>query len=224
MNIQIVLEILITIIGLYLAFFKSYFQEKGKNLATTEDIEEITEKVEMIKNEILYSTQTKLSLKTEERISLVNCYDKYNYWLSAIVDTYFGGINEENKSKLKEIEEKLNDAKFQYNLAEGRMELFVNNDEISKLIRKLRKETLAMQHLFETYSGKVDYVFFEISHMKATTPIEKQIEFYSPLLDKRKEIILEFYKKKEEMYGTIAPMEKTFQTLIYKHLQTLIEK
>jgi len=49
--INIVLDILILISGLYLIFFKSYFKEKGKNLATFEDIEVITKKVENVKED-----------------------------------------------------------------------------------------------------------------------------------------------------------------------------
>lgn len=49
--VQILLQLIILIGGLYLVFFKSYFKEKGKNLATLEDIEQITEKVEGIKSE-----------------------------------------------------------------------------------------------------------------------------------------------------------------------------
>jgi hypothetical protein len=47
--INLILEIVIIIGGLYLAFFKSYFKEKGKNLATLEDIGKITQKVEVVK-------------------------------------------------------------------------------------------------------------------------------------------------------------------------------
>lgn len=50
--IQLILEIIILIIGLYLVFFKSYFSEKGKNLATQQDIKNITIKVEEVKAEI----------------------------------------------------------------------------------------------------------------------------------------------------------------------------
>ncbi|MDD3771819.1 MAG: hypothetical protein PHC38_04085 [Weeksellaceae bacterium] len=48
---SLVIDILILIAGGYLIFFKSYFKEKGKNLATFEDIEVITEKVENVKKD-----------------------------------------------------------------------------------------------------------------------------------------------------------------------------
>lgn len=40
--VTLIIQLLILFIGLYLAFLKSYFTEKGKQLAVKEDIEEIT--------------------------------------------------------------------------------------------------------------------------------------------------------------------------------------
>jgi hypothetical protein len=73
---QCVLEVLILLLGLYLTFFKSYFQEKAKNLATKEDIGEITQTVEKIKNQLSYSTQSKLSLNTE----VIHFWSYYFYY------------------------------------------------------------------------------------------------------------------------------------------------
>ena len=50
-EINLGLNIFTLICGLYLIFLKSYFKEKGKNLATFEDIESITEKVENVKKD-----------------------------------------------------------------------------------------------------------------------------------------------------------------------------
>lgn len=57
---EIIFDITLVIIGLYLAFFKSYFQEKGKNIATNGDIEELTLKVESVKQNF---TEKNASLK-----------------------------------------------------------------------------------------------------------------------------------------------------------------
>lgn len=62
LNINLALEIVIIIGGLYLAFFKSYFTEKGKNLATFEDITGITTKIESVKE--VFNTKIE-SIKSE---------------------------------------------------------------------------------------------------------------------------------------------------------------
>ena len=57
--IQLLLEALIFLLLLYLTFFRSYFQEKGKNVATKEDVEEITSLVEAVKSQLQFSLQAK---------------------------------------------------------------------------------------------------------------------------------------------------------------------
>ena len=219
---QIIIESLLFIIGLYLAFFKSYFQEKGKNLATKEDISEITKQVESIKNDFLFSTQSKISLKTEERNSLVNCYEKISYWLNISYDTYFGGINYETKSKLQEIENKIDDARLQFELANARMELFMNNSKISEKMSELRKKTLSLSHLSLEFILNLEIGFHEIEQSKAEFE-EKQIDVLKAVYAKRKELSEELKNSKIELYNRIVPIEGEVQVLIYHHLQSLLQ-
>lgn len=223
-EVQLILEIIIVIIGFYLAFFKSYFQEKGKNLATKEDVEEITELVEKVKNQIHYNTQSKLSLKTEERTVLVNYYENYNYWLNTVLNIYFGGIIEENKEKLKEFESRLKDAKFKYDIAEGKKEVFVNNNEIDEHLNQLKIKTLELQHIVEEKINELEYLFFEIENMRKTTPIENQLEEFKKLLAKKKIILKSLNEQRLEKYKEIAPMDKKFQVLVFNHLQSIINE
>ena len=83
---QFILEVLILLLLLYLAFLKSYFQEKGKNVATKEDVEGITSLVESVKSQLQVSLQAKLSLRAEEHQALVDYFSKYSAWLSAIMN------------------------------------------------------------------------------------------------------------------------------------------
>ncbi len=221
---QLILEIILIIIGLYLAFFKSYFNEKGKNVATKEDISEITEMIETVKNQIYYNTQSKLSLKSEERNALVNYYEKFNYWLNSILDVYFAGINEKNEEKLKDIENRMDDAKFNYELAEGRMKLFVKNEELTNLLEDIRIKTIELQHSTERTINDLEYLFFEIKKMKTTTPIEKQVDEYRGLLEKQAAIMAMFRDEKLEKYMKVAPLNKNLQSIIYNHIQNLLEE
>ncbi|MHA8058947.1 hypothetical protein [Aquirufa nivalisilvae] len=222
---QIILEVILVFIGLYLALFKSYFQEKGKNIATKEDIQEITELVETVKNQIHFSTQSKLSLKTEERNALVNHYEKYNYWLNTILDTYLGGINKENIGKLKDFEQRLNDAKFNFELADGRKEIFVDNKEIDELLKELKIKTLELQHIVEKKFGELEYWFFEVESMRKSTPlVNEQAAKYKELLEKKSNILKEMNAEKLERFIEIAPKDKKFQILVFNHLQKIIKE
>lgn len=72
---RLILDIIIILLGLYWIFIKSYLTEKGKNLATKEDIKEITDKVESVKLDYLklfedYKRQ--LNYKNELEKTLIN--------------------------------------------------------------------------------------------------------------------------------------------------------
>lgn len=82
---QIILEAaLILIFGLSLILFRSYFSEKGKNLATVEDIKAITKKVEEVKAEI---EQQQLVVKQKRDL-------KYHALLNALtlIDAHYSQL------------------------------------------------------------------------------------------------------------------------------------
>src|SRR5687768_15388553 len=71
----------------------SYLQEKGKNLATKEDIGEITKTVEGIKTSFILEIEkvkvnlsflntSRISLANEERLAIINYYEKHYAWFT----------------------------------------------------------------------------------------------------------------------------------------------
>lgn len=223
MNTQLILEIILIFLGLYLAFFKSYFTEKGKNLATTEDIAEITQTVESIKNNLLYSTQSRINLKTEERNALVNCFERYDIWFNTSYDTFFGGITKENSIRLQEIDDKLDNAKLQFELASSRLELFINNKEITDKFMELRVKTLEMHHASTTFIMKLETIFFELSKVSEKNSFEEQSGALKKCQADRKTISEELYNSKIYLNNIIVPLQVQLQGLIYKHLQYLLD-
>src|SRR5690554_5990316 len=95
MTLEIFLLISITVINLYLALFKSYFQEKGRNIATSEDLEKITLKVESVKqhfsekNAALKSkldllTNLQTNYKVAERNAILEFNKKLKIWINLL--------------------------------------------------------------------------------------------------------------------------------------------
>lgn len=82
---QIILEVLILISVLSWGFLKPYFSEKGKNLATKEDIKEITQKVEEIKTEFYYSAEFRLNFSNEIRTAVIKLYESLSNWRNVLV-------------------------------------------------------------------------------------------------------------------------------------------
>jgi hypothetical protein len=230
--IQIILEIILIILGLYLALFKSYFQEKGKNLATFEDIEEITEKVESIKTDFIreteklkldlqYTNQVRFSIKTEEMKSLFDYYEKYYLWLNILLEFYFGVFDEDNPELLKNSENVINDANFKLILAEAKAELLIDNAALFTHSHKMKVQTLQFQHFINTSIQEFKKIQFEIKSMKATTPIAEQLIPYKELSDKMIEFNSKFNDQKLLHYKEILPMNKEFRKIMNELLITI---
>ena len=168
-SVQLVLEALILLLLLYLAFLKSYFQEKGKNVATKEDVEEITSLVEAVKSQLQFSLQAKLSLRAEEHQALVDYFSKYSVWLSAITNFSSVGINKDNTSRLAEIRSHLDILHQDFDLAAGKMELFVENEDIQSQHGALVIETLKFQAHAQQVTFEIGEIHLEAKQMQLQT-------------------------------------------------------
>lgn len=93
LTIELIVELMIFILLLYVAFVKSYFQEKGKNLATKEDISDITDLIESVKSRLQLSLQAKVNLKREEHDAVIAYYSALSSWLQSISACSFSGID-----------------------------------------------------------------------------------------------------------------------------------
>ncbi|MHA8103624.1 hypothetical protein [Aquirufa nivalisilvae] len=142
----ITLQILTVIIGLYLALVKSYFQEKGKNIATKEDINFITEKVEAVKTEFQILSHSRTTLNSEKRNSYLSFYDKYFLWLNTLLDTSHGNIDYYKSEEIDRYSTMLNGLYLDICIAETRMQLWNDNEELISLIQTLKIETLEKFH------------------------------------------------------------------------------
>ncbi len=72
---QLFIEILTLVAALYLIFFKNYFKKKGENIATKEDIGEITRQVESVKTEYqenLENIKSQINLSYKKNEVLLN--------------------------------------------------------------------------------------------------------------------------------------------------------
>jgi hypothetical protein len=148
--------IILVLIRLYLALFKSYFQEKGKNIATSEDIEELTHKVESVRQNFIEKnaslkakldilTNLKTNHKNDERKSLIDFHIIVKNWIGlltegspSLVDDY---DNQEIGTKIHQY-----DVIYRKVLgAEALLELYVDDKKLSELIYDLKINIL--EHL-----------------------------------------------------------------------------
>ncbi len=147
LDFQIILEIVILLTGLYLAFVKSYFQEKGKNVATKEDIEEITEKIEKVKSEIGVLTHKKINLSTEKQNTLLDFNSKYTAWLNYILAADIISNTDPALIHVDKIKEKLDQLFYDFAICEANIEVFFNSDkELLNLKKEIKLKTIELSN------------------------------------------------------------------------------
>jgi hypothetical protein len=160
--ILIIIQIFI-LIALIIAYFMvknllpTYFSEKGKNIATKEDIEEITEKVKTVESSINILTGNIIDYNSLKRNYILEYFGAFNNWQNTISNNdvdYSSDCKEINKKRLELILE----AKHLYNLKEGEIELFISDKEFYEARTNLTIETLKYQQLFEIVSTKIEHI------------------------------------------------------------------
>lgn len=218
---RLVMEVAILLLLLYLALLKSYFGEKGKNLATKEDVGEITSLVESVKSQLQFSLQAKLSFRAEEHQALVDYFSKYSAWLSAITNCSFSGINKDNTSRLSEIRSQLDAHNRDFELAAGKMQLFVENEDIRSKHGTLMIETLKFQGHAQGVTFDFEGSHLEAKQMELITPLHEQAQRYRELLEKEKKFYKEFKEEQIQMYKALLPLVQEQRCAISAHIRAL---
>lgn len=209
---------------MYLAFLKSYFQEKGRNLATKEDVEEITSKIESIKSQVQFSLQAKLSLRAEEHEALVAYYSKYGAWFLGIKDFSLTNVSEDNSERLSELRAELDSLERDFDLATSRMELFVENDDIQSQHGTLAIETLKYHAHAQQITFEFEQQFLKIRQMKLETPQEQQVERYRQLLQEQNDLYRKFKDEHKDFYTRLLPMVNEHRRTIWAHIKSLVRE
>lgn len=131
---QIIIDILLIITLLYIAFFKSYFTEKGKNIATKEDIGYITKEIETVKNEVKYFNQIKFEISKEKKEAALDYYNQASFFVdytTKIVDVLMN-----NQTNLKLISKQIEDIRFQMSKLFGSfLKLMIYFDKNTDFVR-----------------------------------------------------------------------------------------
>jgi len=227
-TIEIIFEAILILIGLYLAFFKSYFSEKGKNLATKEDIGDITSKVEKIKNEFIketerlkidlqYTNQIKFSLRSEKIKSVFECYEKYYIWLNTILNYHFPSASLESKNTLE-------NSYSSFQLAQAKFSLMIDDQPIIDHLNKMQIETLKLDGLCKIKSHEYQSTEYDIEDAKKTTDINARRNELRKAYDNQLAFMRDYNEKKISQYKEIVPMNIKFRDLCNKLIIPLSEK
>jgi hypothetical protein len=233
MNIEIVLQIFIIIIGLYLAMFKSYFTEKGKNIATNEDIEELTNKVESVKQKFLEknaSLKSKLDLltnlqighKNDERNALTEFHKSISNWIDVLTSSSFGLIDDYDN---EEIAKKIFENEMIYKNVQASQSLliiYIDDKDLHSIIHNLKINVL------EKLSGNPSISLIELKqnnqefdNIKSQPHSAQRAQLHSELLNKRREIYEKYLSNLKQGYKEIVVIQKDYENYMRKYIKTL---
>ncbi|WP_432221298.1 hypothetical protein ACRASX_11290 [Flavobacterium sp. TMP13] len=200
--ILIIVQILI-LVAIVIAYFMiknllpSYFSEKGKNIATKEDI---TEKVKTVESSISILTGNIVDYNSLKRNYILDYFGAYNNWQRTISNNevdYSSNAKEINKQRLERILE----AKRLYNIKEGEIELFISDQEFYQARTDLTIETLKFQQLFEELSLEIEHINQKNETNKLDVISEKLTQYrkdtisYTKSTQKFRNILISYLEK-----------------------------
>jgi hypothetical protein len=156
----------LTIFYLFKSYWPKYFEAKGTNQATKEDIGEITEIVENIKSDLLhqnellkaqlsFKNQHRLNLKTAEREAIFDFNKRISAWLFSLIRFTFSGYNIDNYKELKLMSSEFSKRQYECDLAEAHLVLFMHDKEFLELKRDLTINVIQLEGIVETSMHKV---------------------------------------------------------------------
>lgn len=165
--------------------------EKEKNLATKEDIGAITKEVEAIKSQLVFSTQAKLSLKLEERNALISHYEKVSYWIEISMKAPFPDFKKLSTNELDKAILLGNDAYIQTFMALSKLQLFVRSENVYGLAADLTYKSHSLFMSVKELSIECTKRIEQMNAYKTTLSFEecegKFVELHDDLM---KQIIL----------------------------------
>lgn len=80
MDTNTILLFLLLVSNILTFIWKAYLTQKGKNLATKEDVEEITQKIESVKINLGHLQSQKSEFLNNRKLALVNFFEEYITW------------------------------------------------------------------------------------------------------------------------------------------------
>lgn len=223
---EISIQILLLILSFYLVFFKSYVNEKGKNLATQEDIGDITQIVEQIRSDLANDTeklkselslfnQNKFSIKAAERDALFELSKTYSAWLYFLMNFSFQGYDDNNFGELDNVALQYDSLRYTFALAQSQLKLFMHDSDLLNLIKDLTITTINLEssvvkHIRNYKHQYIRYNIFKDSQENNVLELQKKLH---EDLDK---ITAEFHKERIEHFAK-AHIEEVKLSRLIKH-------
>lgn len=172
-------------------YLLGYSNEKGKNLATKEDIGEITEIIKKVEAEIKVKENTEIDYLILKRKIILEYFSTLVYWQNIIINSD-ADTSDDNRLKNQIRIEKINEKREEYNLKQSEVEIFISDENFYKLRTPLVQEIFKYQIEFEKHCLEISEIIAKEKDLNAREEkISKEKEKYGDIsLQKLKEIRL----------------------------------
>jgi hypothetical protein len=217
-------------------YFPKYFEAKGTNQATKEDIGEITEIVENIKSDLIqqneflkaqlsFKNQHALNLKTAEREAIFDYNKKISAWLYSLVRFSFTGYNLDNYKELKLSTSEFSKRQYECDLSEAHLVLFMHDNEFLEIKKSLTCGIIELEGIVNKSAHKVYWAYskceFEVEMQKDNPLKQSEIKGQlrkelTPIEDQLSDTIIKEFEK-------IHTFHVALTRLIYDRLKQLAE-
>ena len=188
----------------------SYESKKGENLATKEDIEELTRRIELVKNEISFENQRKhdfIYQRTNRLLNILHNTEKLNEYQAILLYSLY---DKKSSERLVELIEQINETLLDF-LHECRIVFITIEDKsLTDIISELIKEA-------QQYAGFMCYIASNASsHMNnwreslelasqnnnSQQLLDLAIKSQNGVADIRKEFEMSIDEKREPLYDS----------------------
>lgn len=242
MDRELIIQILLLIAAVYLAFFKSYLTEKGKSAALKEDLQGLTREVESVKNEFTREQEilktdlqrilnNEISYRNEERSALINYHGIINEWLYSILEVGYGNYNKSNVDQLIEIRQRNASFYSKAGIAKAKIELLVEEKKLVKVAGELYSavlsfyhwtdmEFLKLQQNLESHKSLTDRFLIIIKNLDANREIaEDMAKQEEQLRTDAKALFDNYMANRNNENAKVYPFKTKFESLVKEYLK-----
>jgi hypothetical protein len=209
-----IINLFAIILSHILLYFKTYTKEKGKNLATKEDIEEITQKVETVKSDINLLTQKRINYNSEKYNALIDYNNRYSAWLFFIVYTHISGEADKADEFKEKTEEKLDNLFHDFLIAEAKFDVYFIDTDFIPLSNVIKIKTIELSNHTSKFLVTAAGTNSQIAMARNLTDFEYKKAQLAQLYDSILQILEEYNKEKNELYKKLAPLNYQFTRMI----------
>jgi len=208
---NLIIEITIIAVGLILFltiknFLPSYFNEKGKNIATKEDVEEITKKVETIKQEVSNLHFQKNELLEKRKLALLEFYDLYiEFAESTVKNISFIDTFIYQPQKINERTNAIIEKKGEVDKAFWRLSIYELHDH--KFIDQIKSNYLQQ---LDYYHLTIDFLW----HIESNSLFISQTQLTKELAEKRRALRDEFVTQRDKLEITTIKLPNQLSNII----------